>query len=208
MNIAVIGTGNVGATLGIGWARKGNRVTFGTRRADSVEISELLKKAGVTASAATQAEAAKQADIIVLAVPWSATEQALAGLGDLGGKLLIDCTNPVKNWPVLDHAPGNSGGEQVARWVRGAKVVKCFNTTGAENMAHPVIAGERISMFYAGDDAEAKRPVHVLAEELGFDPVDAGPLASSYALEAMASLWGTLAFGQKLGLGIGFRLLR
>jgi len=87
-------------------------------------------------------------------------------------------------------------------------VVKIFNTTGFENMADPNYLGGKLTMFYAGDDSGAKRIAHELAEALGFEGQDAGPLKQSYLLEVLASLWGSLAYGQKLGRGIGFRLLR
>ncbi|HXX56248.1 MAG TPA: hypothetical protein VEJ17_00480 [Candidatus Nitrosotalea sp.] len=111
-------------------------------------------------------------------------------------------------WPNLDHGQGVSGGEQIATWATGARVVKIFNTTGYENMADPRYDGEALTMFYAGDDAHAKEVAHQLAQDLGFAPQDAGPLANARHLEVLASLWGTLAYRQKLGRGIGFRLVR
>ena len=87
-------------------------------------------------------------------------------------------------------------------------MVKAFNTTGFENMQNPKYPGGAVSMFYAGDDPAAKKIVHGLAKDLGFDPVDVGPLKQCHALEVLASLWGTLAYSQKMGRGIAFRLLK
>ena len=90
----------------------------------------------------------------------------------------------------------------------GTKVVKAFNTTGFENMQNAKYPDGAVTMFYAGDDADAKKIVHQLVKDLGFDPVDAGGLSQCYALEILASLWGTLAYGQKMGRSIAFRLMR
>jgi predicted dinucleotide-binding enzyme len=139
-------------------------------------------------------------DVVALAVPWAAVESVLRKAGPLDGRVLLDCTNG---------APaGQSGGERVATWAPKANVVKIFNTTGFENMADPRYGAEAATMFYAGDDAGAKQTAARLAEDLGFDPVDAGPLANARYLETLAAFWGALAYGQRMGRGIAFRLLR
>ena len=207
MKVAVIGTGRVGGALGVGWARSGHSVVFGSREPASQEVKQLLKSADKAKSVSVQ-EAAAAADVIVLAVPWKAVPEVLKLIrAEVSGKVLVDCTNPAKEWPGMDHS-GGSGGEQVARWAPGARVVKAFNTTGFENMKSPKFGREAATMFYAGDDKEAKKLVRQLGSDLGFDPVDAGPLSHSHALEVLASLWGGLAYGQQMGRGIAFRLLR
>ena len=107
----------------------------------------------------------------------------------------------------MDHSAG-SGGEQVARFAPAAQVVKAFNTTGFENMQNPSYRDGAVSMFCAGNDARAKQVVLALAKDLGFDPVDVGGLPQSHTLEILASLWGSLAYSQKLGRNIAFRLMR
>lgn len=207
MRIAVIGTGHVGGALGLGWAKAGHEVVFGSRDANDPELKQLVKRSK-NASAASVDEAAKGAEVIALAVPWSAVPDVIKEIGaELHGKVLIDCTNPAKQWPAMDHSEG-SGGEQVAKLVPRTKVVKAFNTTGFENMQNPKFPDGAVTMFYAGDDADAKKTVHALVTDLGFDPVDAGGLAQAHALEVLASLWGALAYGQKMGRGIAFRLMR
>jgi 8-hydroxy-5-deazaflavin:NADPH oxidoreductase len=207
MRIAVVGAGHVGGALGTGWTRAGHEVVFGVRDPNDSELTQLLKGAS-RATAAPVPDVAKRAEVIVLAVPWGAVPDVLKEIGtELHGKVLIDCTNPAKQWPNMDHTAG-SGGEQIARLVPEAKVVKAFNTTGFENMQNPKYDEAPVTMFYAGDDAAAKKVVHGLAKDLGFDPVDAGPLAQAHALEVLASLWGTLAYSQKMGRGIAFRLMR
>ena len=208
MKIAIIGAGKVGRTLGTGWAVKGHEITFGVRDTTAANVKDHLAKAGSNAKSASAEAAARWADVIALAVPWAAVKDVIGNLGDLRGKVLLDCTNPVSEWPGIDHAKGKSGGEQVAAWAAGARVVKIFNTTGYENMANPRYEMERLAMLYAGDDVEAKTIAHALAEDLAFEPQDVGPLTNAHLLEVLASLWGVLAYGQKLGRGIGFRLLR
>ena len=157
MKIAIIGAGNVGGTLGKGWAKKGHELFFGVRRPQGSEIQDLLKAAGGGARAGSPAEAAAFSEVVVLATPWQATEAAVKSAGDLSGKILIDCTNPLKaDLSGLEIGHTTSGGEQVAGWARGAKVFKAFNTTGSNIMAAPVIQGIPTVMFVCGDDAAAK----------------------------------------------------
>jgi len=207
MKIAVIGTGHVGGALGTGWERAGHEIIFGSRTPDSDEVKQLLKAGGKAKSASTR-EAVASAEIAALAVPWMSVPEVLNDIGPaISGKVLIDCTNPGMNSPGKDRS-GGSGGEQVARWAPSARVVKAFNTTGFENMQNPRFGHEAATMFYAGDDKEAKKLVGELASDLGFDPVDAGPLSQAHTLEILASFWGALAYGQQMGRGIAFRLLR
>lgn len=101
-----------------------------------------------------------------------------------------------------------SAAEQIAGWARGAYVVKAFNSTGWNNMADPIYHGERITMFICGDNARAKDIVTGLAEDLGFEVVDAGALTVARFLEPLAMLWIHLAVVQNLGRDIAFKLLR
>jgi NADPH-dependent F420 reductase len=206
MKIAVIGTGHVGGALGAGWARAGHAVIFGSRAPDSAEVQQVLQSANNATTASLQ-EAARAAEAVVLAVPWGSVLDVLTLINaNISGKVLVDCTNPAKARAEMDHVA--SGGEQVAQWAPSARVVKAFNTTGFENMQNPKFGRDVASMFYAGNDEEAKNLVRQLISDLGFDPVDAGPLSQAHALEALASLWGGLAYGQQMGRGIAFRLLR
>jgi predicted dinucleotide-binding enzyme len=152
--------------------------------------------------------AATTADVIVLAVPWSAVQTTIEALGSLTGKVLIDTTDPIRSTRELALGFDDSGGETVARLSPGARVVKAFSTTGAGNMADSRYPGGKLMMAVAGDDATAKEIVMSLVAELGFDPVDTGSLAMSRYLEPLAMLWINLAYTQQLGSDIGFALLR
>jgi 8-hydroxy-5-deazaflavin:NADPH oxidoreductase len=205
MNIVIVGAGNVGRALGQGWMRAGHRVTFAVRDVAKPDLAQ-LRAAG--AQVVTIAGAGSAGDVIVLTVPWQAVNTSIAALGSLAGKILIDATNPLT--PGYDLAVGHddSAGETVARLARDARVVKAFNTTGFGNMADSQYTMGKLAMLVAGDDAEAKRVVLGLASDLGFDPVDAGPLTISRYLEPMAMVWIKLAMAQKMGRDFGFAILR
>jgi predicted dinucleotide-binding enzyme len=204
MNIVIAGSGNVGRALAEGWRKAGHGVTFAMRKPDGSKVAELKQKGfGVVALNG----AATGADVIVLAVPWSAVETTITALGALAGKVLIDTTDPLKSMTELALGFGDSGGETVAR-LSSARVVKAFSTTGAGNMADSKYPGGKLMMAVAGDDAPAKQIVMSLVAELGFEPVDTGPLAMSRYLEPLAMLWINLAYTQQLGTDIGFALLR
>ena len=147
------------------------------------------------------------ADVAVLAVPWSAVAASIEALGPLAGKVLIDTTDPHTPAGELTLGFTDSGPETVAR-LSGARGVKAFSTTGAANMANSHYPGSHLMMPIAGDDAEAKTIVMALAAELGFVPVDFGPLAMSRHLEPLAMLWIGLAYTQRMGTGFGFAILR
>lgn len=202
MTIAIIGTGHVGAALGRGWAAAGHAVTFGSQRPAAADVQALAAAAGARAD--TPGAAVRAAHVVVLATPWSAAQDAVAGLGDLTGRTVVDATNPIGSGLSLLGPP--SGGEMVAGWAAGACVVKAFNTTGWENLADGRTAAGPLAMFLAGDDADAKAVVAGLAADLGFEPIDAGPLVRAAWLEALALLWITQAGAA--GRGFGFALLR
>lgn len=208
MKIAIIGAGRVGAALGTRWAAGGHEVMYGVRKPDDPKIKSLL---GDTRKgrAGSVAEAAAFGEVVVLATPWSATENAIRAAGSLAGKVVVDPTNPLtENFSGLTVGHTTSGGETVASWAKGAKVVKTLNSTGSGNMLNPKFGSETVSMFVCGDDTAAKATVSELVKSLGFDVVDAGPLASARLLEPLAMLWISLAYAWGQGTDIAFRLLR
>jgi len=201
MKISIIGAGNVGSTLAAGWVKQGHVIFFGVR-----DPNQRVSASG--AKVVSVAEAVRSSDIIVLSVPWSAVPDAIRAAGDLKGKIVLDATNPLlPDLSGLDTQGGTSGGEQVAK-LAGVPVVKIFNTTGYPNMANPDFNGQRATMFYCGDDANAKSIAAGLASDLGFEPIDAGPLSQARLLEPLALLWITLALKQGLGSNFAFKLIR
>ncbi len=208
MNIAIIGAGAVGGNLARGWAKRGHAIVFGARDPKGAKLAPLLAELGGAARATTVADAVRDVEVVVLATPWSGTLELVAGL-DLRGKVVIDATNPLApNLAGLAVAGDTSGGEEVARAAPGARVVKCFNTTGANNFLASTYPGGAVTMLYCGDDAAGKAMVRALGEDLGLAMVDAGPLVRARLLEPFALLWITLAYSQGMGREIAFRLER
>jgi 8-hydroxy-5-deazaflavin:NADPH oxidoreductase len=200
MKITVVGAGNVGGSLGRRWAGR-HEVVFGVRDPEDPRHGGLT---GAGAQVAEITTASRGADVVVLAVPWSTVRDVAITVGDAGGAVLVDATNPIGP-PV---PASGSGGAEVAVLTGSRRVVKAFNTTGWENLADPVYPGPlRPFMPVAGDDPAAKRLVADLADEIGFEPVDAGGLEASATLEQLARLWIGLARSGH-GRSIAFGLLR
>ncbi len=209
LRIGIIGAGHVGGTLGQLWAAKGHEVMYGSRNPHSDKIHKLVIESEGRGDHGTLAQAAEFGDVVVLATPWSATQEAIADAGDLSGKILIDCTNPIDPTTFeLVVGFNTSGGEQVAAWAKRARVVKCFNSLGANRYARPTFQGQQASMFLCGDDAEAKSVVAGLTRILGFDVADAGPLASARLLEPLCVLWLRLALAPGVDGNLAFKVLR
>lgn len=214
MRIGIIGAGNVGSALGHRLAASGHQIVFGVREpkrgADAV-------KGGVPESArvSSASDAVRGSDAVILATPWGAVADALreagADRGELNDMTLIDTTNPLGAGFTLDVGPnGASAAERIQALAPRAHVVKAFNSTGANNMLNPVYHGAPTVMFYAGDDAGAKRTTRQLVVDVGFEPVDAGPLTRARELEHLAMLWIALAMGvgvPAMGRDIAFRLV-
>ncbi len=209
MKISILGAGNVGGTLGCAWARKGHDVFFGVPSPEDAKTKQLLTTIGSKARAGTVAEAAAAGEVIVLATPWPATKDAIQAAGNLAGKVVVDCTNPLKP-DITGLALGytTSGGEQVAGWAKGAKVFKAFNQTGFSIMGNPAFDGERAVIFVCGDDGAHKPTVLKLATDIGFEAIDAGNLVIARLLEPYAMLWIHLAYAQGLGRDFAFVLHR
>jgi NADPH-dependent F420 reductase len=209
MKIAVIGAGKVGGALGTGWTKVGHTIVFGVRDVNKADLKALCARIGATAAPA--AEAARQGDIVVLALPWAVAENAVKSLGDLKGKIVIDCMNPLamKDGALgLERGYTTSGGETVASWLPGAKVVKTFNQVGADMMTAGDQFETRPVMFLAGDDDAAKATVAQLVSQLGFEALDAGGLKQARILEPFAMVWINQALFRGLGRNWAFGVLR
>lgn len=209
MKIAIVGAGNVGGTLAKKWGAKGHSIFLGVRDPNGGEAKKLAAEIGSQSSIHSPKDAAQKAEVICLATPWPSTEEAVKSLGDLTGKVVIDCTNPLKkDLSGLTHGFETSGGEQVQSWAKGSRVVKCFNTVGFNIMADPVLEGRKVAMFYCGDDQAAKDIVRKLVVDIGFEPQDAGPLSFARVLEPHALLWISAAYKFGLGRDFAFSIVR
>ncbi len=190
--IAVIGTGNVGSALGPRFAELGHEIVYGSREPSRADVQALVARTS-GASATEPADAARDADIIVIAVPFAGVVAAVNSLGDLSGKIILDPTNAVGRDEAGNryHAAESSVAEMIQALAPNARVVKAFNTLSAETMTDPSIAGGTVTIPIAGNDAQAKTVVSGLVTGLGFDVVDMGGIESAHALEQMLVIRGT-----------------
>jgi len=193
--IAVIGSGNVATALGPGFAAQGHTIVYGSRNPSEQKVKDLVAKTGHGATAASQTDAVKGADIIVLAVPGTAAEQVVKSLGDLSGKIILDPTNLVDRSPsdgYVNYGLANGTGSNAERIQAAqpkAKVVKAFNTLNVKQMIDPASSGGPLSIPIVGDDAAARATVAALVKGMKLEPVDLGPLRYARVLEEMLVIW-------------------
>jgi hypothetical protein len=191
MNIAFIGSGNVGAPLADHLQRLGHQVTLAADDTASESVRRALARNGGLRAAPTK-DALRGADVVVLATPFQASESILRAIaGDLAGKVLVDCTNPVG--PGLSHGLKSlqSGSELVQALAPGARVVKAFSIYGFENFENNAYPAYNVkpAMMFCGNDGAAKATAARLIAELGWEPLDVGGLEQALHLEHMTLLW-------------------
>lgn len=186
MKFAIIGSGNVGSAITKGVSNAGHDAVVASPSEDSVKA--VAADLDVTATTSNH-EAVTGADIVVLAVPFTAVEGIAAELrDDLTGKIVIDVTNPLADDLSGVATEATSAAELVAQAAPQARVVKAFNTVFAANQAEGAVDGVQLDGFVAGDDADAKQTVSDLLAQLGFRPIDVGGLSAARYLEGMAYL--------------------
>src|SRR5688572_5745432 len=197
MRIGILGSGLMGGKLGTLFARAGHEVVFSYARRRK-KLEELARDAGGAARAGTPREAARDADALLLAVHWSRVDDVLRQAGDVSGKPLVSCSLPMNEDDTeLVVGRTSSGAEKLARKVPHARVVSAFGTVPSEVLFGVFEARSRAtrpSLVYCGDDAEAKEVAAALIRDLGFDPVDAGPLRVARYTEPFALLIAQLAY--------------
>jgi predicted dinucleotide-binding enzyme len=207
MSVSIIGAGNVGMALGRAFTQRGESVVFGVP--DPEKYRESVSALGDGAGVAGTTQAIAASDVVILAVPYAALPAIAQSVPDWQGKILIDATNPLApGLSGLSLGTTTSGAEELAKLARGARVVKAFNTTGAENMADTRYPGGAPMMPLCGDDADARQRVATLATLIGFEAVDMGPLMAARYLEPFAMTWIHLALKQGYGRKFAFGMLR
>lgn len=204
MQIAIIGAGNIGGTLAKGWAETGHRIYLGVRDNNDEKVRQLTNSF-VSIQACSVKEAAAQSEVIVVAAHPPATKEIAESLGDTKGKIIVDTMNAVRSKPE----PFASTAEALKAWTGNDHVVKCFNSTGFENMADPNYGEISADMFIAGEYKEDKAIVAQLAKDLGFAEVyDFGGYDKIPLLESFAMVWINLALMQGYGRGLAFKVLK
>lgn len=188
--VAIIGTGDMGDSIGPQLAKKGYDVVYGSRDPKSESVRGLVSRTGADARATTQKKAAQQANIVVLVVPWPAMEKVAQNLGKLDGKIVIDVSLPIRQAEdgYLESMVETSSAQMIQAWNPGARVVKTV-LAGSNVIDDPMSLGQRVTTFVAADDRNAKEIAARLAADLGLAPLDAGPLRNAKAIEAWTRLW-------------------
>jgi hypothetical protein len=201
MNITILGTGNIGSTLGLHWAKAGHRIYFGTRDPRNPAVQVLVGRCGPTASAHTAAEAAQPGEAIVFAVPASAMPEAIALVTPhLPGKLLIDTTNNMRGAP-------QSAVAALQQAAPTAAIYRAFNSIGWENIEDPMHESIQGDLLFCGAPAR-RAAAERLIVDTGLNPVYIGGLDQVSVVDSLTQLWFALAFGQGHGRRIGFKVLR
>lgn len=202
MKIAIIGTGNVGGALATNWAKKGHTIYLGVQDANDFKGKELLQNPNTAAMSI--AEAVAKSDVVLIATPPTAIFDIIGAAGDFSGKVVIDATNTVMKRPE----PYATAYHALTDKTQG-EVVKCFNTTGFENMKNPAYNGEGIDMFMAGDSVHAKEVAKQLALDCGFGTCwDFGKADKVELLEKFALSWINLAIMQGHGRNLAFKVIK
>ena len=191
--VGVLGSGVVAKTLAKGFKKYGHEVRLGSRTPE--KVSAFAQQADVAAG--SFADAAAWADLIVLAVKGSAAEEALtlAGPANISGKVVIDATNPIADAPPVDGVltfftgPNDSLLERLQRKFPDARLVKAFNSVGNAYMVNPSFPGGTPTMFYCGNDSDAKRIVAHILEQFGWEAADMGTAPAARAIEPLCQLW-------------------
>ncbi len=211
MRVGILGSGLMGAKLGTIFARAGHEVVFSYAR-HTEKLERLARDAGGKARAGTPKEASREADALLLAVHWSRVDEVLKQAGDLSEKVIVTCSLPMNaddTGLVLGHT--TSGAEELAKKVSEARVVCAFNTVPSEVLFGVYEArhkATRPSLVYCGDDESGKAVAAELIRDVGFDPVDAGPLAVARYTEPFALLVAQLAYEGDEGPELAYRFER
>jgi predicted dinucleotide-binding enzyme len=209
MRVGILGSGLMGGKLGTIFARVGHAVVFSYARHQE-KLKRLARDAGGKARAGTPLEAAQDADALILAVHWSRVDDVLAQAGDLSGKVILSCSLPMSaddTALVVGHT--SSGAEELTKKVGKARVVSAFNTVPSEVLFAVFERRKkrsRPSLVYCGDEARSKHVAAELIRDVGFDPVDAGPLRVARYTEPMALLVAQLAYEGARGPELAYRL--
>lgn len=204
MKIAIIGTGNVGGALTTKWANKGHEIILGVRDMNSFKGKELLNNPNTKADSI--AEAVKKSDIILLATPAMMAIEVAESLGNTEGKIIIDTMNIVMGRGPVGF---NNTTDAILAHTQTRDVVKCFNTTGFNNIINPVYNNVAIDAFVAGDSLKGKEIAMQLSKDAGFaECYSVGGNDRFELMEKYAFFWINLAIFQGQGREIGFKLLK
>jgi len=201
MNIAILGSGNIGSTLGTKWIQAGHSVYFGSRNPQKPEVQSLVKQLGSNAHAVSLADAIVAGEAILFAVPGNAMDETIsANAAALAGKIVIDAANKITS-PVMDSIA------TFAAQVPTAKLYRAFNNYGWENFENPQFDGGTADLFYCGTEGDSRVKVNKLIADVGLNPVYLGGVDQVGIVDSLLKLWFALSSGQKKGRHLAFKVL-
>lgn len=202
MKIGILGAKIIGSTLGRKWAAAGHQIMFGVRNTQNPEVMALAESLGQAAAMGTIAEAISFGEVIVFAIPGQAMDETImANASILDGKVIIDTANKMGGG-VMNSI------ETFHSLTPNAKVFRAFNNLGWENFESPSINGVQVDLFYCGDNGVSHPKVRGLIEDIHLNPVYLGDLSQAHLVDAITSLWFTLAYGQNMGRRVAFKVLK
>ena len=206
MRIAVVGTGDMGGALAVALSNKHEVSVAGSRLGSDSAAAAIAASGGRIREIAV--EQAREADVIVFAVPWEAVDDVAERLGDLGGKVVMVVTVPWIEGQNLAVGTTISGAEVIASKLRNARVAQAFNTISSATVRAVESYSEKPTALVSSDDDEAKKVVRGLAKDIGFEEVDGGPLLSARFTEPIGMMWAQLAFEGGYGEKVAFRIVK
>lgn len=202
VNISIIGTGNIGGSLGRAWGQQGHTVSYGSRHPASTEVQALVSASGSQASAGSVAKAITAGDIIVFAIPGAAMPETIRQhAAALAGKTVIDATN------LIGPQGATSALAHFAEHAPSAQVYRAFNSLGYENIDNPRYGDLQADLFYCGPEGAARERIAQLIADAGFNPVYVGDNSLIHLVDALGGLWITLVFRRGMGRRLAFKLL-
>jgi predicted dinucleotide-binding enzyme len=208
MKVGILGSGLMGGKLGTLFARTGHEVVFSYARRRK-KLEDLTIDVGANARAGTVREAVQESDVLLLAVHWSRVDDVLSQAGDLANKVVVSCSLPlnVQNTElIIGHT--SSGSEVLAKKLPEARIVSAFNTIPSEVLFSVFEARRKTtkpSLVYCGDDSHSKEIAAKLIQDIGFEPLDAGPLRIARYTEPLATLVAEIAYGGDKGPELAYR---
>ena len=201
MNIAILGTGNIGSTLGTKWIKAGHSVYFGTRNPQKPEVQALLKSLGANAHAASIEQAIQSSEVVLFAIPGNTMDETItANARALDGKIIIDAANKITS-PVMDSLA------TFAAKTPTAKLYRAFNNYGWENFESPQFGSNTADLFFCGTEGDSRKAVEKLIADVGLNPVYLGGIDQAAVVDSILKLWFALSSGQKKGRHLAFKVL-
>jgi predicted dinucleotide-binding enzyme len=202
VKIGILGAKAIGSTLGNQWAAAGHSIMFGVRNTQNPEVLALVKKLGKNAAVGSLQDAISFGEVVVFAIPGQAMDETIRSNADLlDGKIVIDSANRMGDGEMNSY-------KAFRAFAPKAHVFRAFNNLGWENFETPIIHGIQVDLFYCGESGAGHEKVIELIRDMHLNPIYVGDMSQVHLVDMIASLWFALAYGQKMGRRIAFKVLK